>query len=85
MFSISQDNTFLWNGSCATVAKTNAPVISMLDPSLYSCSIDTAKNIMTVILYPAALTLQTSYRFTVGIQNPAIVVKNVDIVVRAVK
>lgn len=40
---------------------------------------------MTVILTPAALAIQTSYRFTVNIQNPPIVVKSVDIVVRAVK
>ncbi len=40
---------------------------------------------MTVVLFPAALAIQTSYRFTVGVRNPPIVVKNVDIVVRAVK
>ena len=40
---------------------------------------------MTVVLTPAALTLQTSYRFTVGILNPPIVVQDVDIVVKAVK
>jgi len=40
---------------------------------------------MTVVLFPAALAVQTSYRFTVGVRNPPIVVKNVDIVVRAVK
>lgn len=40
---------------------------------------------MTVILTPAALAIQTSYRFTVNVINPSIVVKNVDIVVRAVK
>ena len=36
---------------------------------------------MTVVLFPAALAVQTSYRFTVGVRNPPIVVKNVDIVV----
>ena len=85
IFLVSQDNSFYWNGSCASVAKTNAPTIALLDPTLYTCLIDPVKNIMTVILTPAALALQTSYRFTVGIRNPAVVVKNVDIIVRAVK
>ena len=40
---------------------------------------------MEVVLKPGALTLQTSYRFTAGIKNPPIVVKDVDIIVRAVK
>lgn len=75
----------MWNGSCASVAKTNAPTIALLDPTLYTCTVDPLKNLMTVILTPAALAVQTSYRFTVGVQNPPVVVKNVDIVVRAVK
>lgn len=40
---------------------------------------------MEVILTPAALTTQTSYRFTVGIVNPPIIETNVDITVKAVK
>ena len=40
---------------------------------------------MEVILTPDALATQTSYRFTVGVVNPPIVVTDVDITVRAVK
>lgn len=40
---------------------------------------------MEVILNPSALTTQTSYRFTVQIVNPSIVVTDVDITVKAVK
>lgn len=40
---------------------------------------------MEVRLTPEAMATQTTYRFTVGVTNPPIVVKNVDIVVRAVK
>ena len=40
---------------------------------------------MEVILTPDALAAQTSYRFTVGVINPPIVVTDVDISVRAVK
>ncbi len=57
----------------------------MLNTTLYTCSIDLNTNIMKVVLYPSALSIQTSFRFQVGIINPSIVVKNVDIVVRAVK
>lgn len=40
---------------------------------------------MTVVLTPAALAKQTSYRFTVGIKNPPIVIKDIDIIVKAIK
>lgn len=40
---------------------------------------------MQVTLTPAAMNIQKSYRFTVGITNPAIIKKNVNIEVRAVK
>ena len=40
---------------------------------------------MTVLLTPAAFATQTSYRFTVLVQNPPVVINNVDIIVRAVK
>ncbi len=42
-------------------------------------------NIMTVTLLPEALATQVSYRFTVGVMNPPIVVKDVDITVKAIK
>jgi hypothetical protein len=84
-FLVSKKKTFKWTGICTSIAKTNAPKINQLDSSLYSCSIDTAQNIINVILKPAALALQTSFRFTADIINPPIVVKNADIEVRAVK
>lgn len=40
---------------------------------------------MTVVLTPQALATQTSYRFTVGVKNPPIVIKDVDVTVKAVK
>lgn len=42
-------------------------------------------NIMEVILLPAALSTQTSYRFTVGVTNPSTIVTNVAITAKAVK
>lgn len=56
-----------------------------MDPTLYSCSIDSVLNVINVILKPEALALQTSFRFTADIINPAVVVKDTDIEVRAVK
>jgi hypothetical protein len=85
LFLISTQNSFVWTGTCSSVSKSNAPVILMLNTTLYTCSIDLNTNIMKVVLYPSALAIQTSFRFQVGIINPPIVVKNVDIVVRAVK
>ena len=84
-FLVSQANTFLFNNTCSSVAKTNAPIINALSSSLYTCSIDNSLNIMQVILTPAALALQTSYRFTVGIINPSIIAQNVDIKVLAMQ
>jgi hypothetical protein len=40
---------------------------------------------MTVLLTTAALTAQTSFRFTVSVRNPPVVIAGVDIIVRAVK
>ena len=84
-FIISQKNSFKFNGTCSSVAKTNAPKINALSPSLYTCSIDPILNIMKVVLTPAALALQSSYRFSVGMINPAIIAQNVDISVYAVQ
>ena len=56
-----------------------------MQSSLYTCSVDTVNKLMTVVLTPEALATQTSYRFTVGISNPPIVLKDVDITVKAVK
>ncbi len=78
-FLVSKKKTFKWAGVCSSIAKTNAPRINMLDPSLYSCSVDTTLNIINVILKPAALALQTSFRFTANIVNPPIVVKDANI------
>lgn len=84
-FKISQQNTFKFNGTCGSVAKTNAPKINALSSSLYTCSVDTSLNIMQVILKPAALALQQSYRFTVDIINPSIIAQSVNIIVNAVQ
>ncbi len=84
-FLISSKKTFTWTGACSSIAKTNAPKINQLDASLYTCSIDSSLNIINVVLKPEALAIQTSFRFTANITNPPIVVKNVDITVRAVK
>ena len=84
-FIISQSNTFLFNNTCSSVAKTNAPTIAALSSSLYTCTVDTANNIMMVVLSPEATALQQSYRFTVDIINPSTIAQNVDISVRAVQ
>lgn len=78
-FLVSKKKTFKWSGICASIAKTNAPKINQLNSSLYTCSIDTNLNIINVILTPAALALQTSFRFTTNITNPSIVVKDANI------
>jgi hypothetical protein len=83
-FLISQQNTFKWSGTCSSVTKTNAPIINALSASLYTCTIDTTNNIVNVVLTPAALAIQTSFRFSANITNPPIVVQNIDITVRAV-
>lgn len=67
------------------MAKTNAPTIALLNSSYYTCTVDTVNNLMIVVLSAQALALQTSYRFSVGIINPAIVAKSVSINVNAVK
>jgi hypothetical protein len=84
-FLVSQSSTFLFNNSCSSVAKTNAPTINALASTLYTCSIDSINNIVQVILTPAALALQQSYRFTVGIINPNTIAQGVDIKVLAVQ
>ena len=84
-FLISQENTFLFNNTCSSVAKTNAPTIAALASTLYTCSVDTANNTMTVVLLPGATALQQSYRFSVDIINPSVIAQNVDIIVRAVQ
>ena len=78
-FIISQSNTFRFNNTCSSVAKTNAPTIAALSSTLYTCTIDTANNIMQVVLTPEATALQQSYRFTVDIINPSTIAQNVDI------
>lgn len=84
-FSISQANSFLFNGSCASVAKTNAPTIAALNSSYYSCTVDTLNNFMLVTLTPQAVALQKSFRFSVGMQNPSIIAQNVSINVYALQ
>lgn len=84
-FLISKKKTFTWTGSCTSITKTNAPRINELNSSLYTCSIDSTLNVIKVVLTPAALALQTSFRFTANIINPSVVVKDADIEVRAVK
>lgn len=76
---------FTWAGVCSSVTKNTSPLIAMLDPSLYSCSIDFANNIVSLLLSPSALTGQSSYRLSVGLINPTISVSNVSVVVKAVQ
>ena len=78
-FIISQSNTFLFNNTCSSVAKTNAPTIAALSSTLYTCTVDTANNIMQVVLTPEATALQQSYRFAVDIINPSTIAQNVNI------
>lgn len=84
-FQISQQNTFIFSGACSSVAKTNAPTINALNSSLYACTVDTLNNLMVVQLKPAALALQQSFRFTVGIVNPITIAQGVSIIVNAVQ
>lgn len=84
-FLMSQDKTFMFNNICSSVAKTNAPRINILSASLYTCTVDTANNIMKVVLKPGALSLQQSFRFTVDIINPSIIAQGVSINVNAVQ
>lgn len=84
-FLISQKNTFAFNGTCSSVAKTNAPKINALASSLYTCSVDTVNNIVTVKLTPAATALQQSFRFSVNIVNPITIAQGVSIVVNAMQ
>jgi hypothetical protein len=51
----------------------------MLNSSLYTCEIDFIENVINVVLTPAALALQTNYRFTANIINPPIVFPSVNI------
>ena len=84
-FLVSKTNTFNFDSSCTSVAKTNAPRISILASTHFTCSIDTANNIMMVVLKPSALLIQQSFRFSVGMKNPAIIAQGVNIVVYAVQ
>lgn len=84
-FQVSQANSFLFNGTCTSVAKTNAPTIAVLNSSFFTCAVDTANNIMVVTLRPQALALQQSFRFSVGMRNPATIAQNVNINVNAVQ
>lgn len=84
-FIISQQNTFFFNGACSSVAKTNAPKIALLSSAYYNCTVDATNNIMMVTLSPQALIIQQSFRFTVGITNPAIIAQGVSIIVNAVQ
>ena len=51
-FLISQANSFLFSGPCSSTAKTNAPKISALSASFYTCSVDLVNNIMLLTLKP---------------------------------
>jgi hypothetical protein len=84
-FLISQDKSFLFNNTCSSVAKTNAPRINALASSLFTCTVDTVNNIMSVVLTPAALAIQQSFRFTVDIINPSTIAQAVSINVNAVQ
>lgn len=84
-FLISQDKTFLFNNTCSSVAKTNAPRINALSASLFTCTVDTSNNIMQVVLTPGALAIQQSFRFTVDMINPSTIAQGVSINVNAVQ
>lgn len=84
-FLISKENTFLFTGSCTSVAKTNAPQINALSASSFTCQLDLAMNQMIVTLTPAALATQQSFRFSVGMTNPPTIAQAVNIVVYAMQ
>jgi len=84
-FIISKDNTFAFRSTCSSVAKTNSPKINMLDSSHYTCNVDTTTNIMTVNLKPSGLLIQQSFRFLVGMRNPAIIAQGVDVLVYGIQ
>jgi hypothetical protein len=84
-FVISKLNTFTFDGSCTSVQKTNAPKINALGSTHFTCTVDTANNIMLVKLNPSALVIQQSFRFSVGMKNPAIIAQGVNILVYAVQ
>jgi hypothetical protein len=81
------DNRFLWNtaSTCVSTAKTTSPTIAALDASLYTCVFDGTNNIVVVSLTPEALALQSIFRFSVGVINPAVVVSQAGIEARAMK
>jgi len=84
-FIISKENTFAFRSTCSSVEKTNSPKINMLGSTHYTCSVDTATNIMTVNLKPSGLAIQQSFRFLVGMRNPTVVAQGVDILVYAMQ
>lgn len=84
-FQISQASSFMFSGVCSSVAKTNAPRINALVSSSFTCAIDLTNNIMLVTLKPAALSTQQSFRFSVGMTNPATIAQSVNINVFAVQ
>jgi len=75
----------MFDGVCASVAKTSSPRISMLASTHYTCAVDTANNIMMVTLKPSGLLIQQSFRFSVGMKNPATIAQGVNILVYAVQ
>lgn len=84
-FLISEANSFLFNGVCSSVAKTNAPKINALSSSTYTCAVDLINNLMIVTLKPSALLIQQSFRFSVGFKNPSTISQGVSINVYAVQ
>lgn len=57
----------------------------MLPNGSYTCVVNTATNLMVVTLTPAALATQKSFRFTVGMINPATIAQGVNLNVYAMQ
>jgi len=57
----------------------------MLINTSYSCVVNSATNLMLVTLTPAALATQQSFRFSVGIINPATIAQGVSLNVNAMQ
>lgn len=52
---------------------------------MYTCAVDITRNVMIVLLSPAALKLQSIFRFAVPILNPPFAITNVSMEVKAMK
>lgn len=69
------DNSFLFNGQCTSVSKSDSPYIAAFSPSNYSCSVNTLENSMQVT-FANPISSVFSIRVKVYIRNPSRVVQS---------